>query len=232
VTATICTSAVYDGWAGRSVNCPGPGRTLRRSDVPKATCRKGHDLTDPAIGRLDKTEGRVRCRLCELARHRAYERTHRTEANDRYRRWREANPERAHETARASQERYRAKNRAVLRDRRRRWHAANPERARELGRAAERRRRTRLAGGEVLTVTAQDWTALCARYGNRCAYCGAPGPLQKDHIIPITRGGRHAIGNLLPACKSCNTSKGNRLLSEWRRRTHRPLLPNMQLRTR
>ena len=35
-------------------------------------------------------------------------------------------------------------------------------------------------------------------------------------IMPIIRGGRHSIGNLLPACGSCNSSKGAKLLVEWR----------------
>lgn len=36
-----------------------------------------------------------------------------------------------------------------------------------------------------------------------------------DHVIPLARGGRHGIGNVLPACQPCNSSKGARLLAEW-----------------
>lgn len=33
---------------------------------------------------------------------------------------------------------------------------------------------------------------------------------------PTGRGGREAIGNLLPACGSCNSSKKNRFVMEWK----------------
>lgn len=92
------------------------------------------------------------------------------------------------------------------------WRARNPERQREMAKA----RRAALAGAEVHTITDRDWRRLCARYGDRCAYCGKAGALTKDHRVPITRGGRHAIGNLLPACRSCNSSKHSLCITEWR----------------
>ena len=36
-----------------------------------------------------------------------------------------------------------------------------------------------------------------------------------DHVVPLSRGGKHEIENLLPACRSCNSSKGAKLLEEW-----------------
>ena len=52
-----------------------------------------------------------------------------------------------------------------------------------------------------------------------CAYCGKEVPGKRvfiDHIIPLQRGGPHAVSNLCPCCVSCNTSKGRLLLEEWR----------------
>lgn len=67
-------------------------------------------------------------------------------------------------------------------------------------------------------VTSRDWIKLVRRYRNRCAYCGGnTGGIHMEHVIPISRGGRHAIGNVLPACRTCNLSKGAKLLTEWRR---------------
>jgi 5-methylcytosine-specific restriction endonuclease McrA len=40
-----------------------------------------------------------------------------------------------------------------------------------------------------------------------------------DHVVPIARGGWHAIGNILPACFSCNSSKRDDLLIYWRTKT-------------
>jgi len=51
-----------------------------------------------------------------------------------------------------------------------------------------------------------------------CYYCGCsflPKELSMDHIVPIARGGRTTKGNVVPACKSCNTAKKNLLPMEW-----------------
>ena len=48
-----------------------------------------------------------------------------------------------------------------------------------------------------------------------CVYCGA-GATSVDHVRPLARGGCEVAGNLVPACGSCNRSKNDRLLTEWR----------------
>ena len=43
-----------------------------------------------------------------------------------------------------------------------------------------------------------------------CAYCGnrvPPKGLTMDHVVPVARGGRSARGNVVAACKECNTRK-------------------------
>lgn len=43
-----------------------------------------------------------------------------------------------------------------------------------------------------------------------CHYCGKrfpPHELTMDHLVPLARGGRSTKGNLVPACKACNTKK-------------------------
>ena len=50
-----------------------------------------------------------------------------------------------------------------------------------------------------------------ARDGYRCVYCAGvfPGPqLSLDHVQPRMRGGDSSEGNLVTACKACNTRKG------------------------
>jgi 5-methylcytosine-specific restriction endonuclease McrA len=81
-----------------------------------------------------------------------------------------------------------------------------------------RRRRARSKGNEAVSISDREWARLFARHNNKCAYCGGDGPLAKDHIIPVTRGGRHAIGNFVPCCVPCNSSKRNMLLVEWKYR--------------
>jgi 5-methylcytosine-specific restriction endonuclease McrA len=35
-----------------------------------------------------------------------------------------------------------------------------------------------------------------------------------DHVVPLVRGGRSTRGNVVPACKACNTDKKHRLTWE------------------
>lgn len=67
-------------------------------------------------------------------------------------------------------------------------------------------------------LTAGDWAALLDAWGG-CAYCGAAGvALQKDCVLPISRGGRYTATNVVPACASCNASKCNDEVTGWLRR--------------
>jgi len=52
-------------------------------------------------------------------------------------------------------------------------------------------------------------------FNNECCYCGYRGKLSEDHFIPLTKGGKHSLTNIVPACKSCNSSKHNSLPQEW-----------------
>lgn len=54
-----------------------------------------------------------------------------------------------------------------------------------------------------------EWEAVVEACGNRCIVpgCGAS-PVTMDHVIPLSRGGRHHISNLQPLCGLCNDSKG------------------------
>ncbi len=41
---------------------------------------------------------------------------------------------------------------------------------------------------------------------------------QKDCVLPISRGGRYTLDNVVPACRSCNASKCNDEVTGWLRR--------------
>ncbi len=53
--------------------------------------------------------------------------------------------------------------------------------------------------------------AVLRRDGFRCAYCGrgeAEGvKLHLDHTVPVARGGRTELKNLVTACATCNIGK-------------------------
>jgi len=61
---------------------------------------------------------------------------------------------------------------------------------------------------------------IFARDGGRCAYCRATAETI-DHIMPRSRGGRHAWENVVAACARCNHRKGDRTPAElgWRLHT-------------
>lgn len=60
---------------------------------------------------------------------------------------------------------------------------------------------------------------LFVRDRHVCAYCGglfADADLTVEHITPVSRGGRLTWTNVVTACRSCNTRKGNRTPEEAR----------------
>ena len=67
-------------------------------------------------------------------------------------------------------------------------------------------------------LTEEQWCALKQAW-NGCAYCGSDdAALQRDCVLPISRGGRYTVENVVPACRSCNASKCNAEVGSWLRR--------------
>jgi len=91
------------------------------------------------------------------------------------------------------------------------YRAAHPDAVR----ATWQRYRARRLGNGVFVVTAKDERRLRAQ---PCYLCGVAPSEHIDHIIALSRGGRHSIGNLAGACANCNLSKGAMHLIEFRRR--------------
>ena len=64
---------------------------------------------------------------------------------------------------------------------------------------------------------------LFKRDANLCMYCGLQfraGELTRDHITPISRGGRDVWTNVVTACRRCNNHKGGRTPEEERVHAH------------
>jgi len=60
------------------------------------------------------------------------------------------------------------------------------------------------------------WKRRCAE--GVCYFCGGkipPKDLTMEHVIPLIRGGKSSKGNVVPACKECNTKKKYLLPIEW-----------------
>ena len=85
-------------------------------------------------------------------------------------------------------------------------------------RARAARRRQRRMARVAHDLTDAQWTTLQLAWGG-CAYCGATErPLQRDCVLPISRGGRYTLENVVPACRPCNTSKCSDEVTAWLRR--------------
>ena len=58
---------------------------------------------------------------------------------------------------------------------------------------------------------AEVWEYLLEKFGRKCYYCGAKDtPLEKEHILPKSKGGTNRVSNLTVSCRKCNIEKGNR----------------------
>lgn len=84
-------------------------------------------------------------------------------------------------------------------------------------REARHRRRALLAKANVEPITSEQKLSRWAEFDNCCAYCRATGRMDVEHWIPISKGGAHALANILPACPRCNRSKWNREPEAWYR---------------
>lgn len=108
----------------------------------------------------------------------------------------------------AVKEKYRVANRDKTRAAVSKWQKKNPEKVSD----SNHKRRVRLLNSQSYQLSKSDMKRL---YSSSCAYCGATEDITLDHVVPLKRGGSHGIGNLVAACRTCNSSKGAKLLVEW-----------------
>jgi 5-methylcytosine-specific restriction endonuclease McrA len=210
------------------------GRTsLERHPGQKrcAECKQWLSVTEFYKSSRTRTRPQARCKACDRVRNRErYRATYggqprgpawtpeytRAYKRERSRRERQENPEKVKNRDRG----YRETHREHIRDYTRRWSKAHWDRERERQYAwrranpeawAEVVRRYRAAKlkATVGVVTPELLAAKLAYWGNQCWMCGHE-PSAVDHVKPISKGGPHALANLRPACKSCNSRKKDR----------------------
>jgi 5-methylcytosine-specific restriction endonuclease McrA len=136
------------------------------------------------------------------------------------REWRKAHP--GHSSAYNRE--YNKSHKKENRERHRNYAKNNPEKIRQI-KADYRKnnpeavqkhhmtRRARKAQNGVFEVSKKELHKLM---NSPCVACGSTKSITIDHIIPIARGGAHSIGNLQPLCKSCNSSKVDKTMTEWK----------------
>lgn len=89
------------------------------------------------------------------------------------------------------------------------WQKQNPDAVRHY-------RHVRRAVIKGSGFPSDGWTALLNFYGAQCAKCSSTENLQLDHIVPLSKEGKHELQNTQILCGFCNISKGNRHTTDYR----------------
>lgn len=95
----------------------------------------------------------------------------------------------------------------------RKSRAKNKQKQRPAKNARQSIRNRILNGGGFLILEKE----LNKIYRSPCFACGSKTNQSLDHLIPLSRGGNHSVGNIITLCRNCNSQKYNKTLTEWRK---------------
>ena len=84
------------------------------------------------------------------------------------------------------------------------------------GRNARQRVRNKILLEKKFLILPKELEKL---YREPCFKCGSKQNQSIDHIIPLSKGGNHSVGNLMTLCLRCNMSKRDKLFIEWKLKT-------------
>ena len=126
------------------------------------------------------------------------------------REWRAANPDKVKAANKRSWDnrKERPEVKAKNCNRMAEWQRANPDKV------ADRQRRRAAREAEAGAYTEAEWAEQWEKFGGKCAYCREPAT-ERDHVLPLCKGGSNTIENVVPCCRACNAQKGQRSLVEW-----------------
>ncbi|HEY9634274.1 MAG TPA: HNH endonuclease [Coleofasciculaceae cyanobacterium] len=114
----------------------------------------------------------------------------------------------------ASKEVYQ-RNRKHYIDYQRSYKRTHPEMVKVSSAKYRHKRRAQLCKNHSVKYSCSDLRKRLKDFNNTCAYCGSADRITFDHLIAVACGGADCIGNLVPACLSCNSSKADKDSLEW-----------------
>lgn len=141
-----------------------------------------------------------------------YQAKHKEDKRDYDKQYREANKETIQQRKRAYYQEHKDSERARVEN----WKTEHPEQYRAVHSAAKHRYRAQLLenGG---SYTHEQLLECLEFFGYCCAYSGEP--LQPDyhvdHVVPISKGGRNDIKNIVPANPVPNIKKKDKDWVDW-----------------
>lgn len=167
-------------------------------------CKTIKPIADFYKNKSAKDGHQSHCKPCNLASNKKWQEKNLDKFAGYSAEFRKRNPEKT----KAVVIEWRLQNKEHIRKYSKNYRIKHPEQKLK-GRQTRRARRTKAS---VYLVTTKDLEQIMSK---ACIYCGAPSQ-HLDHIIPLSRGGAHSISNLVAACATCNLSKYNKFITEWR----------------
>ena len=131
-----------------------------------------------------------------------YFKQYREDNKEAIKQWREANKE--------AIKQYKEDNKEAIREYKKQYR----EEHRDICNMSTQKRRAKLKQLPD-TLTVEQWDNIKQYFNNSCAYCGEEKPLAQEHFIALSKGGEYTHNNIIPSCKSCNSSKSNKIFEGW-----------------
>lgn len=105
------------------------------------------------------------------------------------------------------------------RERAKRFRREHPEKARLAANLGAHRRYSRKLGTQINEAGIKAWMKQIRKLPfTRCHWCGTKvkgRTVHFDHVVALSKGGTHTIGNLCASCPDCNQHKSSRAIADW-----------------
>jgi 5-methylcytosine-specific restriction endonuclease McrA len=95
------------------------------------------------------------------------------------------------------------------------WRYMTDHSFRLYHRSKSKQRKAKQRGSTALMLSRDQLWRRWVEFDHCCAYCGIDGDMHIEHVIPISKGGEHHLGNIVPACQRCNYSKNSAPVEQW-----------------